>query len=226
MTPEEIKAEEAAALAAEEAEFEASIEDLSDEEKEEKRAEFKASHSQDIDPIKKEAERVKASQRTELEKALFKRKQIDKRISELGGTVENPLDDDDEDDSKPITRKDLREMQKKEATKTALDLAENLEDEAERDLVKHYLETKIRSSGNPQEDFEFALRAVNSLKNSHIAEEIARKRDPKRNPTPPGGPSGIPEDQFTPTAEESFFMKAPFNLSKEDILAQRKQNRK
>jgi hypothetical protein len=223
MTPEEIKAEEAAALAAEEAEFEATLENLSDEEKEEKRAEREASNSQD--PLKNELEKEKrkGAGRTELEKALYTKQQLDKRIKELSGGVD-PVVDPAEDDDKPLTHGDLKKFNLQNAQKTALQLADEIENENERELTRHYLQTRIVPSGDPKEDLRFARSAVNAVKNSQVLEEVARKSAPKSNSSAPGGPAARGEAAFVPTEEEQVFMRAPYNLSIDEIKVARIKN--
>ena len=67
---------------------------------------------------------------------------------------------------------------------------------------------------------KLATAAVNSLKNSQIAEETERKKNPKNHQDGPGAPAK-PETSFTPTAEEAIFMSPPYNMTKEDIIKAR-----
>lgn len=162
-----------------------------------------ASESSSQSPIKKEIERI-TKPRTEAEKATFTFQQQAKRLKELGLDPLGALGDnpEDDDDSKPLTRGEFKKMQQDQAQKSAIQMADNIQDADERELVKTYLQTRIVPSGNPAEDFKFAVAAVNSLKNSEIAGEATRPRGKAR---PTGSGSGAPakhEEHIEPTQEE------------------------
>lgn len=200
MTPEEIAANEAATAAA----------------KVEADARAKA-----------EAEKNLHNNRTEKEKAEFSLKKNAERLKALGGDpsallgVTKPLDDEDEiDDNTPVTFGKLKELQKREGTKSALQMADSIQDEQERNEVKTLLSTRITSSGNAEADLALARNAVNSEKNRQMAEEANRRTRPTR--TAAGGSApGKTEDRFEPTAEEALFMQAPYNVPKAKILEAR-----
>lgn len=213
MTPEQIAEQAAATAAAEKAKLEA---------EEKAKADTKAAEdakAQDL--IKQELEKVKSktSGKTELEKALFTKQQIEKRIKELGGTEDNTTE---KDDDTPVTIGDLRKIEKEKAQKTALTMAEDITDQNEKELVKHHIENTIRASGDPEQDLRNARAIVNSIKNSQILEEIARKTTAKSTSSGTGAPAKH-EENFEPTQEEMNFMKAPFSLTKEQIIAARKK---
>ncbi len=213
MTPEQIAAQQAAAAAAKQAEDEAA----------KKAAEDAAKNSPD--PLKEEAERVKKEKegKTELEKALYTRNQIDKRIKELQGDTEVPEVPEDADDNAPVTVGMLKKLEQDKAAKTALTLAEEqIKDSTELELVKHHLENSVKPSGNAVADLQKARAIVNETKNRMIAEEATRRQDPNRYSKGTGGPGPAPEGVFTPTAEESMYMRPPFNVKKDQIIAARK----
>ncbi len=169
------------------------------------------------------------TERTEKDKAAFSLQKNAERLKELGGDPADVLGikpnlkvDAQISDDEPLTYGKLREIQKQEAQKTALQLAEDIEDESERTQVVDLLQNRLRSSGNPQEDIKLARATVNSLKNTQIGEEISRKSSPNRTAsgTSPGKPV---ENEFIPTADEATFMRPPYNLSKEKILERRKK---
>ena len=177
------------------------------------------------DPLKQELDKVKSKGqgKTELEKARYARQQIDKRISALEGD-EGIHADEDEDDDKPVTVGMLKEKAKETAQKTALDLIEQqIPDETEKELTKYHLQNTIKSTGNPTEDIRLARAIVNDLKNNQIIEEVQRTKEAKQHSSGSGAPAKKDDDVFVPTAEETAFMKAPFNLTKEAILAARKK---
>ena len=173
------------------------------------------------DPLKTELERVQRKPRSKAEKLLFTKKRIDEQLKELG-IDEEPQEQDDQ----PVTVGMLKKMQAETAQKTALDLANEVSNETERELLIYHLENTIRSTGNPQEDFKLAQGLVNAVKNQQIIEESLRKPPVRSHPTGNGAPAKEVkiEEEFTP--EEQAYMKPPFNLSKEKILEIRKVNSK
>ena len=168
--------------------------------------------------------------RDEKEKAAFSLKKNAERLRELGGDPEQVLgitrnldiNANDEDD-KPVTVGMLRDIQKKDAQKTALQLAETIEDPTEREQVKTYLSTRIVPSGNAEDDFRLAFGAVRSTKNAQILAEMNRRGSPRVTAAGGSQPAHI-EEEFTPTAEEARMMKPPYNLTKEKIIAARKRS--
>lgn len=168
------------------------------------------------------------NEKTEKEKAEFSLRKNAERLAELGGNPAETLNirpqitlDADLDDNKPLTVKDFRELQKKDAHKTALQLADELPDN-ERDEVKALLESRIVPSGNADDDLRLARAAVNATHNAQIAAHISQRFAPKQ--TAAGGSSDAHiESDFTPTPEEAQFMKAPYNVPKEKILAARQK---
>lgn len=178
------------------------------------------------EPIDKELEAERAKKRTEKEKAEFNLKKNAERLRTLGGDPAGALgistgadDGDDEDDSKPMTRGEFKKMRQEEASQTAIQLAEAIEDPKERELAITYLRDRIKPSGNPQEDLRFARRAVNAVKSGQIIEEVGRRIAPKSHASGGGAPSnGEGSGDFVPTAEEAAFMRPPMSLSKEQII--------
>lgn len=167
--------------------------------------------SQETPPEAKPKEEKKSfTKRERLEHA---REKIEQQLEELDG---------EEDDDKPLTHGDLKRMKAEEAKETAIELAGNIEDEDERDQVIELLETRITPSGDAQKDLSLARGAVNAIKNQQILEEQQRKANPGSHASVPGAP-GKPDDAFTPTAEETVFMRPPYNLSKEDVIKARQQ---
>lgn len=211
MTPEEIAAKEAATAAAEKEAADA-------------KAKAEAEANSHEDPVEQELKKVreKGSGKTELEKALFTKQQIEKRIVELSkeSGIEEPIG---EDDNAPVTVGMLRQREKEAAAKTSLQLADTIEDENERELVKHHLANTIRPSGNPQEDLKNARSMVNAVKNRQLIEEAQRKTAAKTHSSGNGAPPKLSEGTFEPTAEEISFMRAPFNMTQADIIAARKK---
>lgn len=166
--------------------------------------------------------------RTEKEKAEYSLKMTAKRLKELGGDPDAILGvkvviPGEEDDNAPVTVGQLKDMQRRDGQKKAIDLAEALEDETEREDVKKILSDTIKPSGNPETDLASARAIANVTKNARITEELARKGIANR--TAPGGSGGSrPVDGvFEPTAEEATFMQPPYNLTQAQVLEARKK---
>lgn len=179
-------------------------------------------------PIEQELEKEKGkTTRTEAEKAAHALQKNAERAKELGldpaavlgitpsatpngipaGTV--------------VTVEMLEQRERERGQKTALELANEIADPHERELTKTYLQNRIVPSGDPHEDLRFARLAVNSVKSGQIAEELARGGKPVAHASAPGAPAPVTPKEQELTAEELAFTRAPFNLSKEEILAKR-----
>jgi len=180
------------------------------------------------DPLKIELEKVQnKGGRTELEKAQYSLKKNAERLKELGGDPTlvlgiEPKEDDEEEneDDKPVTLGMLKKMQNVNATKTAMQLAEEIPDNTEKELVKYYLENRIQPSGNPQEDLKDARRMVNAVKNEQIVQEISRKT-PAQTHSNSSGVDAKQEQAIVYTQEELQMMRPPFNVTPAEILASR-----
>lgn len=182
--------------------------------------EAKADDPDKQNPLKKELEKVqnKGEGRTKKEKLLYTKQRIEEQLRELEGEDVDDLGDDDDDT--PVTKGMLREMQAKNVVKTALDLTEDIADATEKALVQYHIKNTIRTTGNPAEDLKLARAIVNSVKNSQIAEEVVRKGEAKQHSSGSGG-AGRSEKTLELSAEEIPFTKAPFNMTKEQIIAAR-----
>jgi hypothetical protein len=166
-------------------------------------------------------------ERSERDKAAFSLKKNAERLVELGGDPTEVLNihgpnlvlDDDMPDDTPLTVGTFREYSKKEARKTALQMAQDLPDSERDDVVREL--GSIVPSANPDEDLRKARAIANAPRNARIA-QMANKPDARR--TASGGSQGAStEDPFTPTPEEAMVMGPPYKVSKEKILALRKK---
>lgn len=187
-------------------------------------AEAKEPSHVDENPVKQELDKVQKHQgRTEAEKAAFTLKKNAERARELGIDPEEILGfgKTEIDKSTPVTIEMLEQMEKEKSQKTSLQLADSITDEHERGLTKHYLTHRIVSSGNPQEDLRLARSMVNSVKNGQLLEETVRAKDAKGHNASPGAPVKQEADSGELTAAELPFTKAPWNLSKEQIVSKR-----
>lgn len=172
------------------------------------------------DPLKTELEKVKKGGRTKKEKLLYTKKRIEEQLREADKEAGIEPTPEVDDDNEPVTVGMLKKMQAETATKTALQLADDIENETEKELVKYHINNTIRSTGNPKEDLKLARAIVNQAKNSQIIEEKFRKPKAKANVSSGGGePQKEEEEELTP--EEIAFMKPPFNLTKEQIKSKR-----
>lgn len=160
--------------------------------------------------------------RSEEEKAAFSLKKNFEKVKELGLDPEEilgvkPKDAPDKD--QPLTVAMLEQLQKENGKKTALQLAESIEDTKERELTKIYLENRIVPSGDAQEDLKMARALVNSVKNGQIAQLAATRGTPAAHSSSPSAPAKV-EKEVELTREEQVLM-AGFNLTKEQVLAAR-----
>lgn len=179
------------------------------------------------DPLKIELDKVKSKTegKTELEKLLFTEKKIQERKAELLKEQGTEIPTTSEDDDKPLTISEYRKLEQEKAQKTALSLADEIQNEVERELTKYHINNSIKPTGNPAEDLRLARAIVNSVKNAQIATEVARKTTASPNGTGSGNP-GKHEDVFEPTPEEASMMRPPFNLTKDDIIKARQKAKK
>lgn len=196
------------------------IQDVSTSENIDKTEEVQTDSTQDI--LKTELDRVKKNERSELDKANFSLKKNADRVRELGGDPDEVLGKNVSEDDEPITVGMWKRMQAEQASKSALDLANEIASETERELVKYHLGNTIRSTGNPQEDLKLARSIVNSLKNSQVVEEIGRKPLAKSHSSGSGVDAKKSEEIVEYSPLELQMMRPPFNLSREDILKARK----
>lgn len=176
------------------------------------------------DTLKEELEKVTGG-RTEEDKATYTFKKQAERLVTLGIdplsliNAQKPVQN--EDDDAPITKGMLKQIQQEQASKTALQMTDDITNETERELTKFHLQNTIRSTGNPVKDYELAASLVNAVKNKQVIEEIARKA-PVKTYSSNGGSAPAKEVEQPLTNEELKFMRPPFNLSKEKILEARK----
>jgi len=179
------------------------------------------------DPLKEELERVQNTGRTEKEKAEFSLKKNAERLKELGGDPnsilglerETKIEELDEED-KPLTVGMYKKMQQDTASKTAIQLAEEITNETERELAKWHLQNTIKSTGNPTKDLELAMNQVNAVKNKQIIEEIGRKGQAKTHSTSSSAPANqIVEEDLT---EDEIKLMNWSGMTKEEVLKARK----
>ena len=133
-------------------------------------------------PLEQEiARETKRSEgRSEAEKAAFSLKKNLERAKELGVDVDSVLGVKTEathattiDKDAPLTVGMYEQMQKENARKNAIELAESIADQYERDLTISYLKTRIVPSGDAHEDLRFARLAVNSVKKDVYVPKMA-----------------------------------------------------
>lgn len=178
------------------------------------------------DPLKIELEKVRGG-RTEEEKAEYTFKKQAERLQSLGknpadilGIKKEATEDIDEDDQ-PMTRGEFKRMQQDSASKTAIQLANDISNETERELAKWHLDNTIKSTGNPTKDLELAMNQVNAIKNKQVLEEIQRKNPAKTFSSGSSAPAKQTEQDIELTSEEITLMRFG-GLTKEDVIKARK----
>jgi hypothetical protein len=183
-------------------------------------AEAKAKAEAEQDPLKTELERVNKGGRTKLEKLEFTKKRVDEQLREerkaQGFEPEPEVGDDDE----PLTKGEFKRIQQETTIKTALQLADEIDNETEKELVKYHINNTIRSTGNPKEDLRLARALANDVKNKQILEQVIQKPKAKSGSSN-GGEAPFKEEEEDLTPEQLIFTKPPFNLTKEQIKAQK-----
>lgn len=164
--------------------------------------------------------------RSETDKAAYNLKKKAEEAKALGLDplkvlgISNQVEVDDEmPDDTPLTVGTLRDFNKKGARKDAEQMAGALSDENERERVLSELKY-IVPSGDAQADFRRAQAAANIEHNTQVAEELARKGQPKRTAAG-GSANATPMDTSELTPQEMIFTRRPYNLSKEKIIAAR-----
>lgn len=170
----------------------------------------------------------KQGKKTEAEKAAFSLKQNAARLKELGGDPAEALGftaagapATTEDDTRPMTVGEYKRMQEEGNTKTALELADQIADEKERELTKEYLKM-FSPTVKPEEAVRVARMAVNSAKHGQIVEEIGRKIIPSAVSSAAGAPAKQTDNATIElTVAEIPFSKAPFNMTPAEIVAKR-----
>ena len=178
------------------------------------------------DNLEKELERVKTVGRTEKEKAEFSLKKTAERVKALGGDPNTILgiekeDELNEEDDQPLTVGMYKKIQQKSTEKSATELADEIQNETERELTKYHLENSIKPTGSPAEDLRLARTLVNAVKNTKIIEEANRKPIAKTHSSGGGAPANDTEVKGELTQEEKLFLLKPFYLSKEQIIKAR-----
>lgn len=164
------------------------------------------------DPVKAELEAVeKKSKRTALEKLEYSKRRIEEQLAEekaKSGIVE--------DDDRPMTVAEYKRLRGVEGIESASEMADNIEDEHERKLTKHYLENSVKPSGDPKADFSLAQAMVNAVKNRQVAEDSGRAMKVRTNSSTPSAPPKEKTQEIELSKEDAAVARG-FNLSQEEI---------
>lgn len=175
-------------------------------------------------PIEAELGKLKGKEkRTRLDKLIFTKQRIEEQLLEEKKAL--GIEEEKVDDTKPLTLGEYKKIKQEEAKETALDMADDIQDEKERELTKFHLENTIKLSGDPKKDLRQARLLVNAVKTAQIAEEAARKSTPSSHFGGAGAPP-LETPEFNPTPEEAQMMQMkgldgkPL-LTKEDIIKSR-----
>jgi hypothetical protein len=188
------------------------------------------------DPIKTELDRVKGQTQGKspkekfeykLQREIAQAKEMGIDIAQIAGI--KPLEEV-EDGEKPLTRKDLDSILQtvKPQSKKAIEMALEIENEAERELHLHYLEHKISPNLTEEEKFQTAKDMVQGvkLKNQINLGNIKPQANSHSSASSfvPNKQANFDNHKLTPE-EELFFNDAKARgvaLSKEEIIKMRK----
>lgn len=169
-------------------------------------------------PVKEALAAENSKKRPEIDRATHSLKSTAERLKQLGGdpakvlgisstppSFEGP---NEEDDTRPLTVGEFKRMQQEDNQRTAVQLADRIENEDERELAKSYLRTRIRPSGDPEADLADAMALVNRVKNNIVVSEIKRGSSnvARRHSTGSGSPHAS-EDAFIASEEEIMAAK-------------------
>lgn len=177
------------------------------------------------DPLKIELEKVQKKEgRTHDEKILYKFNELKKEVKERGLLPEEADPIDVADDDAPVTVGMLKKIQADNAVKTSLQLADDIQNETEKELVKHHINNTIRSTGNPSEDLRLARAIVNETKNRQILEEVDRKIPAKTHSSGTSAPAKQLDVEPELSKEEITLMQWS-GMSKEDVFKARRASK-
>lgn len=186
----------------------------------------------DSAPLKAELERVKSKKSPE-EKAINslyfnaeKAKELgidvtkDEKLKKILGISDEPKFEEEpiSEEDKPLTKKDLEEFFKqKNAQKTAIELASEITDPFEKELVEYHLQNTIKSTGDANEDLNIAKTLANSVRDKKFRELSDIKPESKSHSSASG--ASLPTKSAEPelTAVEKAFVDTG-KISKEEIL--------
>lgn len=192
--------------------------------------------SDDSAPLKAELEKLK-SKKTPAEKAkeslyFNAQKAIElgvditkdpglKKILGLSETSREEAEEPVSEDDKPVTKKELQDyLRKLNAQKNSEQLADEIPDEYERELVKYHLANTIKSTGDAKEDLQLAKTLANSVRNKKIEELASIKPAAKTHSSASGATMEVKAPEPELTHEEKMFL-ATGKITKEEILALR-----
>ena len=171
-----------------------------------------ANPSEDV--LAQELESVKRPKRSKLDTLVYNRDRLTKEIEEERKAAGLPEIEED----RPLTIRDLERFNLQTAKESALNLAESIPDEKERELTKFHLENTIKPSGDPATDYANAKLLVNGVKNGQKAEELARFRAPRTVGTAPGAPIAETPKKPELSKEDQAFARG-IGLTEEEALA-------
>lgn len=162
------------------------------------------------------------------DKLLRKKHFIERDLKTLGGDVEDDDDEDLDDDADlddpntPLTIGVQKRLDARKAKQTLIAIIGEVEDADEKAAIEEALKSISPTliAQNPQQAFEAARAIANGSRNTKIIGEANRGGTGITRPRGAGSPPRH-EGAFEPTAEEAQYMRAPWNLTKEQIIAAR-----
>lgn len=193
---------------------------------------------QSEDPITAELERIKGdtngkSQKDKFEyklkRELAQAKQMGIDVAKLAG-IESNNETETSDDDRPLTKREVEEMLRsnKAPSKSAFEMALEIQNEAEKELHLYYLENKVNPALSEEEKFQTAKEMVTALKLKNQVQLSQVKPQPKSYSTAssyvPPKQAEVDSVKLTPE-EDMLFRDAKvrgINLTKEEIIKMRK----
>lgn len=170
--------------------------------------------SQEESHVDKELAAVGGKKRSKLETLEYTKKRVDAQIAE----ERKAMGLEPEEDDRPVTFKDLKELKVQEATDTAIGLTEAIEDPKLAELTRFHIENTIRPSGDPHTDFVNAKLIVEAVKNGQKAQELARIVAPRSAGSAPSAPPKEPSAKPELSKEQREFARQ-MHMTEEEAFA-------
>lgn len=141
-------------------------------------------------------------------------------LTDISDIVDDPLDLEPED--APVTVGMLRKRDARAAGKTAeqMIMANITDPEQQATALKHLKDT-VKLTGNAEADYRNVLTLTFAAKNTQVIEEVQRRQPARTTVSGAGNPPRVTPQEPEFTKEEQDMMRAPFNLSKAQVLAAR-----
>jgi dTDP-4-amino-4,6-dideoxygalactose transaminase len=111
----------------------------------------------------------------------------------------------------------LKKLTAERSQKTAVDLAQELSNPVERELVKFHIENTIRPSGDAATDLKNARLLANSVRNQQILSEVTRKPTAQSHSGASSAPPTQKDSNTIELSKEEMMIKQWGGLTDDDV---------